>query len=87
MDRLRFQKILLLSNVAERIKPGSSKATVISTEVSVHYRWFLASVTRTLHLCFALAFRVYWVSIVKCINRLHPVLSADFLDLDRFVLL
>ncbi len=87
MDRLRFQKLLLLSNVAERIKPGSSKATVIGTEVPVHNGWILTLVMRALYLCFALAFRVYWVSMVQWINRLHPVLSADFLDLDRFVLL
>ncbi len=72
MDRLRFQKVLLLVNVAERIKPGSSKATVISTEVSVQYGWVLALVMRTLHLCFALAHRVYWVSMVQMFDYLHP---------------
>ena len=64
VDRLGCRKALLLSNGAEGIKPGSSKSTVIGTEVPVHYRWFLASMVAILYLCFALAFSVYRVPMV-----------------------
>ena len=60
----RMPEILLLSDLAEGIKPGSSKSTVIGTEVPVHYRWFLASMVAILYLCFALAFSVYRVPMV-----------------------
>ena len=53
-------EILLLSNLAEGIKPGSSKSTVIGTEVPVHYRWFLATMVAILYLCFELEL-VEWV--------------------------
>ena len=64
VDRLGCRKVLLLSYVAEGIKLGSSKSTVIGTEVPVHYRWFLASMVAILYLCFALAFSVYRVPMV-----------------------
>jgi len=64
VDRLGCRKVLLLSNVAEGIKPGPSKSTMIGTEVPVHYRGFFASVVTILYLCFALAFSVYRVPMV-----------------------
>ncbi len=60
----RMPEILLLSNLAEGINPGSSKSTVIGTEVPVRYRWFLATMVAILYLCFALAFSVYRVPMV-----------------------
>ena len=63
LDRFGFRKVLL-SNVAEGIKPRSGKSTVIGTEVPVHDRGFLATVVAILYLCFALAFSVYRVPMV-----------------------
>ena len=59
---------------------------MVGTEVPVHYARLLASMVSTFDRCLALAVGVYRISMVQWINRLHPVLSADFLDRDRFVL-
>jgi len=64
VDRLGCWKVLLLSSAAEGIKPGSSKSTVIGTEVPVHYRWILASMVAILYLCLTLAFSVYRIPMV-----------------------
>ena len=84
MDRLGFRKLLL--NFPAGIKVGSGKSTVIRTKMPVRYRRFLASAVCTLHLCLALTFRVYRVSMVQSFGFLQRSWNSVS-NFDGFVLL